>query len=207
MHIFPLAILQVISRNENYEIRRYGESREDVWTNAHIASDSWSQVQSQGFYKNFDYISGGNSEEMTIPMTAPVLFRRAPPSSAEADGGGGGGDDGGGGGGWRVSFFVPAAFPSPADAPAPLDADVEIVTSGARTYAALLFPGFAAEADWPAREAELRAALAADGVAVKPGDEEWGVVYAGYDSPFVLFNRHNEVWIEVEENAAIMLDK
>eukprot|EP00639_Heterosigma_akashiwo_P024599 CAMPEP_0194705872 /NCGR_PEP_ID=MMETSP0295-20121207/29219_1 /TAXON_ID=39354 /ORGANISM="Heterosigma akashiwo, Strain CCMP2393" /LENGTH=162 /DNA_ID=CAMNT_0039601695 /DNA_START=64 /DNA_END=552 /DNA_ORIENTATION=+ len=126
--------VKVISRNENYEIRRYGESREDVWTNAHIASDSWSQVQSQGFYKNFD-------------------------------------------------------------------------TSGARTYAALLFPGFAAEADWPAREAELRAALAADGVAVKPGDEEWGVVYAGYDSPFVLFNRHNEVWIEVEENAAIMLDK
>lgn len=28
-------------------------------------------------------------------------------------------------------------------------------------------------------------------------DKNNGVIYAGYDSPFVYVNRHNEVWVRV----------
>lgn len=41
-----------------------------------------------------------------------------------------------------------------------------------------------------------RATLAKEGVKAV-GKGEWASVWAGYDSPFVLFNRHNEVWVQL----------
>jgi len=156
----------------------YGTPLESFWTNAYIDSEDWATIQNDGFYKNFNYISGENNEDLTIPMTAPVLFR-----AAEA-------------GGWHVSFFVPSSFESLEEIPIPDDPTVNIVSSDVRYFAVLEFGGFASEGDWEEKADELLVLLLED--SVKPVGGEWGVVYAGYDSPFVLFNRHNEVWIEID---------
>ena len=52
--------------------------------------------------QNQDYISGENSAEAKIPMTAPVIFRQATD-----------------GRGWQVSFFCPSSFEDEAAIPVP----------------------------------------------------------------------------------------
>ena len=56
----------------------------------------------QGFMANFDYISGENSMEMKIPMTAPVIFRKSVDEK-----------------GWQVSFYVPSKFETMEAIPVP----------------------------------------------------------------------------------------
>jgi hypothetical protein len=50
--------------------------------------------------------------------------------------------------------------------------------------------------DFEKNEYELKKTLLADGVTPME-DKDNGVVFAGYDSPFVYVNRHNEVWVRV----------
>lgn len=51
------------------------------------------------------------------------------------------------------------------------------------------FPGFATESDWLAQARELAAALGPNATYIKDY-----FYTAGYDSPFQIFNRHNEIW-------------
>merc|ERR1712224_1125609 len=74
---------------------------------------------------------------------------------------------------FNVSFMVPFAFqPNP---PRPSESNVEI----------------AADAQLVKHATDLFAALKSDGVQHNP-DQFWT---AGYDSPYQLFNRHNEIWV------------
>ena len=62
--------------------------------------------------------------------------------------------------------------------------------------AVIEFGGFASEKDFTTSAATLRAALQKDRrniVEGGPFSEAW----AGYNAPNVVFNRHNEVWIQV----------
>ncbi len=56
--------------------------------------------------------------------------------------------------------------------------------------------GFATIFDFESNEYQLKKALLADGV-TPIEDKQNGVVWAGFDSPFVYVNRHNEVWVRV----------
>ncbi|TFJ86923.1 hypothetical protein NSK_002011 [Nannochloropsis salina CCMP1776] len=166
-------------RNESgYEVREY--RGEEMWTSAYVRSPSFAQAQNKGFMANFDYISGENSEGEKIPMTAPVTFRSAPDDQV----------------GWLVSFFVPSKYPSREEVPAPKDESISIMSLGPATYAVRVFDGFATFGDFDKNEYELKKALLADGV-TPVEDAENGVIWAGYDSPFVYVNRHNEVWVRV----------
>lgn len=50
--------------------------------------------------------------------------------------------------------------------------------------------------DFEKNEYELKKALLNDGVTPIENKDN-GIVWAGYDSPFVYVNRHNEVWVRV----------
>ncbi|CAM9827145.1 unnamed protein product, partial [Phaeothamnion confervicola] len=158
-----------------YVTREYSADQLIALTDATIDGSSWDEASEQGFEKNFEYITRNE-----IPMTSPVLFRRL-------------------GGKWHVSFFVPSSFEKMEDIPKPKDPSVSIkaLSKGAR-FAVVEFGGFAREGDYVAQAADLKAALAKDGVAtVDPQNSEWAEIWAGYDSPFVLFNRHNEVLLQL----------
>ena len=122
----------------------------------------------------------------TIPMTSPVLFRQnISTETGEPNG-------------WEVSFFVPSKYPTVADVPLPTNTDVTIDEfPQAIKYAVILFGGFAEEADYQTYETKLLDYLKRDAVEVMDCPC-YGTVWAGYDSPFVLYNRHNEVMIRVE---------
>ena len=129
----------------------------------------------QGFQRLFSYIQGANADGVAIPMTAPVTVAVTPGPGPTC------GTD------FTVSFFVPpgAAPPAPTSPAlfvrAERSADVYVATFG----------GWADEKEVIKHAAALAATLAAAGVHVAAAG---GFTTAGYDSPFRLLERHNEIW-------------
>ncbi|CAE7870320.1 unnamed protein product [Symbiodinium sp. KB8] len=171
-----------VKNTSSYSIRLYGADAEpEFWSTAAV-NGSWADAQGRGFNKNFLYITGANKEGVKIPMTHPVLARHNDSTPTQ----------------WQVSFFVPSAFSrNETSVPTPTDKDVTIQRAPLFKVAFKEFPGFATEKDFLSCEADLRAALAADGVATL-GGTDWSRVWAQYDSPFTLFGRHNECWVRVQ---------
>jgi hypothetical protein len=163
-------------------VRIYGAATEGEFYSTATVSGSYTDAQSDGFQKNFEYITGANSAKQSIPMTHPVLARSNTSDATK----------------WHVSFFVPSAFSkSAADIPTPTDSDVVIQQAPLMKIAYSEFPGFATEDDFVKCEAGLRTALAADGVKLMEGTD-WSRSWSQYDSPFTLFDRHNECWLRIE---------
>jgi hypothetical protein len=161
--------------------------------------------------KLFKYIDGGNEEGVKIPMTSPVLVEARPSCGPFCKQN------------FTVNFFVP--FHLHDNTPAPLDPSIKIVCSEPFTAyvaqsggfvlddysvermakaltevrtpppAALsrrLAPPPAAASPPPLALPPLLQALDAEGVDFQ--DEHFYV--AGYDPPFRLQGRHNEVWVK-----------
>lgn len=146
-------------------MRVYGASTEsEFWSTARITG-SYSDAQAAGFQKNFEYITGANSAKQDIPMTHPVLARSNGTDATQ----------------WQISFFVPSAFSkSASDIPTPTDSAVTIEKAPLMKIAYGEFPGFATEDDFVKCEANLRTALAADGVKLMDGTE-WSRSWSQYD--------------------------
>jgi hypothetical protein len=181
----PYRVLRALG--PGMELRRYGpmvlaETR---------TSGSYETAPYEGFRRLAGYIFGGNGGRESIEMTAPVtqagerLEMTTPVTHADAEGG-------------HVIAFVMPAGRSLASLPRPDDERVRFRELRARTVAVLTYSGFADEAAFGARAAELRAALSDAGLVVA-GEP----VSARYDPPSVLPPlRRNEVWIEVEGELA-----
>ena len=156
---------------------------------------------SQAFRRLFRYISGDNTQQQDISMTAPVIQRAAGSAPQEANGGASMAmtapvNQVADGKGYRVAFVVPGKF-NRSTVPTPNDARVTIREVPAARVAAWRFSGRWTEAAFKDAEARLRVALirigyTADGPATT----------ARYNAPFSLpFTRRNEVLIPVQARA------
>ena len=115
-------------------------------------------------------------------MTAPVLTRNV----------------GGSGNQWLVSFFTPQSiYPDTSTTPQPTAANMYIDVLPLTTFAVLEFPGEANGVSYALQKDKLVAALTADNITMAPASNDFAVAYAGYDAPDDIFNRHNEVWIQI----------
>ena len=141
---------------------------------------------SQAFPILAGYIFGKNKGEKKLDMTAPVtqsavparLDMTAPVTTAAVDGR------------MRVQFVLPKGV-TLETAPEPLDPRVQLRLVPATTVAAIRYSGTWSEANYQQHLAELKATLAAEGVATQ-GEP----VLARYNAPFVpWFLRRNEVWL------------
>jgi len=149
----------------------------EQWTQVSVPSSKFSDGEQEGFQANFNFISGQNSANRKIPMTSPVILRRN-------------GTDG-----WLNSFFVPASL-FPAGSKVPTSPQVQVVGMNSLKVVTAEFGGFATYEQFQTVEGNLRTALQEAGLTEVTG--AFHVMYAQYDSPFTLFNRHNEVWIHVQ---------
>ena len=147
-----------------------------AWTQVSIGNTTFDNAEQEGFQANFGFISGDNSASKKIPMTAPVLMRAN------------------GSAGWLNSFFVPASL-FPAGTPVPSSPALEIIGVKSLKVATTEFPGFATYQEFVATGQKLRDAVTAAGLTVVA--DAFEQVFAQYDSPFTLFNRHNEVWMHI----------
>ncbi|XP_074008551.1 heme-binding protein 2 [Numenius arquata] len=153
---------------KDYELRQYETAK---WVSTVIRGETQKEAMRQGFWKLFHYIQGKNEKEMKIDMTVPVTCLVKS-----------GGTD------FKISFFVP--FEHQDSPPQPTDSDVFVEERKAAAIFVRSFGGFASPEKY-AEEAEALARILRN--RGQPFHEDFFYT-AGYDSPFKLFNRHNEVW-------------
>jgi hypothetical protein len=148
------------------------------------------------FQRLFHYISGNNTSQKKIAMTAPVTqssgaprgekIAMTAPVSQVADGAA-----------YRVAFTLPANY-TLRTAPKPVDPTIEVRAVPAQLIACWRYSGRWTEANYRGNEQQLRAAIKARGLLVR-GEP----ILARYNPPFMpWFLRRNEVLIPVAQRPA-----
>jgi hypothetical protein len=143
----------------------------------------------EGFRRLFKYISGGNTSQSRITMTAPVSQAAQPEKIAMTVPV----QQQGAAAGWRIAFMLPAQY-TIETAPKPSDPRVQLTAVPQRLVAVLRYSGRWTESNYRQHRDELLRGLSQAGI--KCSGEPW---LARYNAPFSLpFLRRNEVLIEVD---------
>ena len=187
---------ELVRRYAHFELRRYPSYVvAEIQVNA-----TFDRAGNAAFRHLFNYISGSNTAQQKLAMTAPVIQELGPsqklamtapvlqsgplPGSDEpAD--------------YVVAFVLPAGLTAET-APVPANSDVKIRTIPGSLAAALRFSGSGSEASFERHNTGLQAALKLAGLtAVGPPR------FARFDPPFKpWFLRRNEVIQDVQEPPA-----
>lgn len=158
-----------------------------LWASTDVLSTNINDAGSIGFNRLFDYISGANEGSVVIDMTTPVLTKVLPGQGPNCNST------------FVVSFYVPYLYQTAAGPPKPTSADVYIQTIGPKYVAVSEFDGFAVQDKAVAETVSLSKEVGnSEDVKQDTADPDtWYLV--GYDPPFRITNRHNEVWLDVVE--------
>jgi len=173
-----------VTSTEGLELRVYETY---LWSSTQIQGTSLDDATTEGFNRLFAYISGDNEAGQKIDMTSPVLVKTVPGSGPNCVST------------FTVSFFVPFTYQTSVGPPKPTSSLVYIETIPSMEVAVNEFGGFAEQKTIIAQAAVEQAAVSNSSQVVNADGENWW--YAGYDPPFRLTNRHNEVWIQVAAKA------
>lgn len=161
---------KVIRKEKAFEIRFYPAA-----TMAMITSNlkSYSDLGSSGFGTLAKYIFGGNSEKKQIAMTAPVHMEVGDTVST-------------------MAFVMPAKYQMD-DLPKPDNAKVILKTSEPEYVAVIQFGGFSSASKIEKHRAILEKALQEKGLSYHGNFR-----FLGYNPPFQLFGRRNEVIVALD---------
>ncbi|CAL8469048.1 g8589 [Coccomyxa elongata] len=168
-----------LDKGADYEKRQYPSAN---WVSVNVENYTYSAAVSKGFAPLFDYISGANKEGVKINMTAPVLVKVLPGDGPFCQNN------------FTVSFYVPT---KQGETPVPMQQSLYLNSLPPATYYVSSFDGFADDTSVPAQAAALTAKLTANGEAFD-SSAFWT---AGYDAPYKLTGRHNEIWIRKADAA------
>ena len=161
---------RVVKKEEGFEIRFYPKA-----TFATIRSNgtNYKQVASSGFRKLAGYIFGGNDQNKSISMTAPVRMEMSEKGSA-------------------MSFVMPEQYDM-ASLPKPKDASVEIKQSEEVYTAVIAFGGYANDEKINDYTNRLVALLQQKNIKITGG-----FIFLGYNAPYEFIGRKNEISIPIE---------
>ena len=159
---------RVVKTYDGFEVRTY-ERANFVYVT--MDARTYAESSSKGFRMLAGYIFGGNDRQQKIAMTSPVVM--------ELDSN------------VTMKFLVPAQYTMD-ELPKPTNAEVRFATEKERTVAAITFGGFANDEKILEHKNELFQHLAAAGI---QHTGQWS--FLGYDPPFKLIGRRNEVVVEV----------
>lgn len=149
---------------------------------------SYKDAGNEGFRRLFRYISGGNRNQIKVPMTAPVSQMAASEKIAMTVPV----QQAGAADGWRVAFTLPKKY-TLATAPVPTDSRVAIREFPARLMAVLRYSGRWTERNFSRKTSMLLEAIAAS--RLEPIGEPASALY---NPPFTPpFMRRNEIMVEV----------
>lgn len=156
------------------ELREY---RAGKWVSTKVNSTMYEKAVTAGFWRLFKYIQGDNEPKTKVDMTAPVTVRITPGQGPACD------DL------YVISFYIPEAHQ--ADPPVPTNPDVFLRAAAGARYYVSGFGGWATGAVYLDKAEQATKLLTAAGMDFDASH----FLTAGYDSPFRLTGRHNEVWI------------
>ncbi|KAM3603331.1 uncharacterized protein V6R79_020497 [Siganus canaliculatus] len=161
-------------QGKDYEVRTYHATK---WVSTTLSGMEWDAAMNTGFRRLFNYIQGKNQNKVKVDMTAPVSCLVNPGAGPACESQ------------FTVSFYVPEEHQ--ADPPEPSDSEVFVEHRKEFTAYVRTFGGFANEKMRRDELLKLLESLQRDGVQYV--DQPF--YSAGYDSPFKLTNRRNEVWV------------
>uniref|UniRef100_A0A3Q0RBL7 Heme binding protein 2 n=1 Tax=Amphilophus citrinellus TaxID=61819 RepID=A0A3Q0RBL7_AMPCI len=169
------------TKGQDYEIRTYHATK---WVSTSVSGMQLDAAMSTGFRRLFNYIQGNNKNsefhakvEMTAPVTCHVNPGAGPACESQ----------------FTVSFYIPEEHQ--ANPPEPNEAEVFIEDRKELTVYVRTHGGFSNENMKREELLKLMESLKRDGIQYM----EKPYYVAGYDSPFKLTNRRNEVWVLKKE--------
>ncbi len=164
---------QVIKKDGNIEIRYYPPA---TFATIKSSAKNYRELASSGFRKIAGYIFGGNESSSKIAMTSPVHMDISEEGSS-------------------MSFVMPSEYDIKT-LPRPNDATVQLHETPGEYVAAIEFGGFANDASIKKYAAQLEKSLEEKGI--KPIGH---FRYLGYNPPYQIIARKNEVIVAVEWKA------
>jgi len=162
----------------SFEIRNYEAS---LFTSVKLSSNEYKNASRQGFSILAGYIFGGNETNEKIAMTSPVAM------SLEDS--------------MTMMFMVPKKNKKES-LPLPNQSEIEFKEVPAKTVAAIAFGGWANDEKIENYKQQLKTALDAAGIAYSNR-----FYFLGYNAPYEVFNRKNEVIVELEPELTHPMDK
>lgn len=161
---------QVIKKEKEFEIRYYPASTMAMITSS---AKTYKELGNTGFRKLAGYIFGGNSDKKQIAMTSPVHMDINDTISS-------------------MSFVMPTNY-NKNNLPLPNNPEVKIAAMPEEYVAAIQFSGFATSEKIKAYSEKLEKALIASQLSYYGHFR-----FLGYNPPFQLFNRRNEIIVSVQ---------
>ncbi|XP_056150912.1 heme-binding protein 2 [Lampris incognitus] len=165
-------------KGQDYEVRTYHTTK---WVSTTLSGLQLDTALNTGFRRLFNYIQGNNQDKVKVEMTAPVTCMVDPGAGPACETT------------FTVSFYLPEEHQ--ANPPLPSGSDVFMENRKEFTVYVRTYGGFSNEQMKREELLKLVESLQRDGAAFK--DKPYYT--AGYDSPFKLTNRRNEVWLFKKE--------
>ena len=164
-------VYKVIKVEKEFEIRFYPSTTMAAITSS---AKTYKELGSSGFRKLAGYIFGDNKENKQIAMTAPVHMNINDSVSS-------------------MSFVMPANYTKD-NLPLPNNADVSIQTVPDEYVAAITFNGYASQETIKKYATKLENALQEKHLSYFGNFR-----FLGYNPPYQLFGRRNEIIVSVNE--------
>jgi len=160
---------KVIDTYETIEIRQYEAS---LFTSVQMPSNNYRKTSSKGFSVLAGYIFGGNDKEEKIAMTSPVAMSLKDSTT--------------------MLFLVPKKYTRD-NLPVPNDSSIEFKDIPEKKVAAISFGGWANDLKIAAFKKNLIIALNSKGIEYTDN-----FYFLGYNAPMEVFNRKNEIIVELK---------
>jgi hypothetical protein len=161
---------KVIKTLGDVEIREYPQM---ILAQTKLGSKQYVSSGNKGFSTVAGYIFGGNQQQQKIAMTAPVIMNM---SDTDAS----------------MSFVMPSQYQL-SDLPTPNSNAVSLVKQDTMTLAVLRFGGFSSDEKIAKYAQILTQVLKENNIRTKGA-----LLYMGYNAPWDLINRRNEVAFQIE---------
>ena len=159
----------VKKKYDRFEIRSYETT---LFTSVKLSTKGYKNSASKGFSVLAGYIFGNNERNEKISMTTPVSM------SLEDS--------------MTMMFMVPKKFKKDM-LPKPNQTGIEFKQEPAKILAAITFSGWANDTKIEKYKQDLKAVLDAEGI--KYTNQFY---FFGYNAPYEVFNRKNEVIVELQ---------
>ena len=160
---------KVVKTIGDVEIREYPKM---LVAQTSLPSSSFENAGSNGFRTIAGYIFGGNQGNQKIAMTAPVVMNMGDSAT--------------------MYFVMPKQYQKE-QLPTPNSPNVRIVEEAPKTLAVIKYGGFSSDKDIKRYCKELEETLTQNQIQWKGG-----FMYMGYNAPWDVVNRRNEVAVEVK---------
>lgn len=160
---------KVVKTYDTFEIRAYEAS---LFTSVKLDEGNYKETSSKGFSVLAGYIFGDNKTNEKIAMTSPVAMTLEESST--------------------MMFMVPRKF-NKDDLPEPTNSKIEFKKIPAKTVAAITFGGWANDEKIDKYKTRLIKALQEKQIA-----HTNTFYFLGYNAPFEIIKRKNEVIVELE---------